>query len=259
MTILETNALSKQFGGLTAVSNLDFKVEEGELLGLIGPNGAGKSTCFNLLSGAIRPTSGRIFLQDEDITGLKPHLIVARGLTRTFQETRLFMNLSVRENLKTAFHVSIKGKILGDIFGSRSQNEIKKRVEQKTEELISLAGLTDLTTEAAKNLPHGHQRILGVTMALATRPKLLCLDEPVTGMNQTEVEFMIKFIQRIRKMGITIILVEHAMKVVMGICDRVVVINFGEKIAEGTTEEIRKNQKVIEAYLGGGHNASRSE
>ena len=250
MAILEAVKVTKRFGGLEALKDVDLRVESGEIAGWIGPNGAGKSTFFNVISGVDRPTSGRVFFQGEDITGMKPHRIAEKGLVRTFQATRLYANLSVLSNVYVAGHIPAKTNIVGDIMGLPYIRERESKAWQKAIDIIKLVGLESISEVLAKNLPHGYQRALGVAIALATGPKLLCLDEPVTGMNAEEARFMMSLIERIRQQSISILLVEHAMRVVMNICDRITVLNFGRKIAEGKPDEIQGNKDVIEAYLG---------
>lgn len=250
MPVLEVKGITKRFGGLVALDNVDLRVEAGQLVGLIGPNGAGKSTFFNVVSGATRPTSGRVLFLGEDITGMKPHRVAEKGLVRTFQATKLFVNLSVVENVEIACHIPARTSIVGDSIGLPTVTRREAEARARALDIVKLAGLETVGSEVAKNLSHGYQRALGVAIALAAKPKLLCLDEPVTGMNDEETGFMMGFIQRIREGGITIILVEHAMKVVMGICDKVVCLNFGRKIAEGTCHDVQCNKDVIEAYLG---------
>lgn len=249
-TILEVKKLNKHFGGLAAISELDLNVIDTEILGLIGPNGAGKTTLFNVISGFFPPTSGKVIFNDLDITWLKAHEIAHLGISRTFQATNLFMRISVLENVFTGYHLSYKTNILKRILRTPTALKEEELLRKKAIEVLEFMGLTPLKDELAANLPHGHQRILGVCMALATPPKLLLLDEPVTGMNPTETQNMIDLIRQIRERGITIVLVEHDMKAVMDLCDRIVVLNYGQKIAEGLPEEIRENQEVIEAYLG---------
>jgi branched-chain amino acid transport system ATP-binding protein len=248
--LLEVKKLNKYFGGLAAISELDLNVLDSEILGLIGPNGAGKTTLFNVISGFFPPTSGKVLLNGRNITWMKAHEITHLGISRTFQATNLFMRLSVLENVFTGYHLSYKTKIWKRLLRSPSAHEEENRLRQRAMELLEFMGLTSQKEELAVNLPHGHQRILGICMALATHPRLLLLDEPVTGMNATETQSMIDLIRQIREKGVTIVLVEHDMKAVMNLCDRIVVLNYGQKIAEGLPGEIRENKRVIEAYLG---------
>jgi branched-chain amino acid transport system ATP-binding protein len=250
MALLEVVKVTKRFGGLEAVKDLDLRVESGELAGLIGPNGAGKSTLFNVISGVMRPTSGKVFFQGKDITGMKPYRIAEKGLVRTFQATKLFSSLSVLANVEIACHIAAKPNTVGEVIGLASVKQRGNEAQQMAMGIVKRTGLETVSGELAKNLPHGYQRALGVAIALATRPKLLCLDEPVTGMNIEETRFMTELISRIRQEGTTILLIEHSVRVVMDICDKITVINFGKKIAEGTPKEIKSNKDVLEAYLG---------
>ncbi len=248
--ILEVKNLDKYFGGLAAVSQLNFSVAESEILGLIGPNGAGKTTLFNVISGFFHPTNGKIFFRGVDITGLQTHQIVRLGLSRTFQASTLFMKISVLENVFTGYHLSYTTSRWKRLLRTPSALQEEASLRQAATEILQFMGLASLKEELAANLPHGHQRILGVCMALATHPKLLLLDEPMTGMNPIETETMIDLVRQIRDRGITVVLVEHDVKAVMNLCDRVVVLNYGRKIAEGLPGEIRENEDVVEAYLG---------
>jgi len=247
MPLLELRALTKKFGGLFAVSEVDIDVNEGEIRGLIGPNGAGKSTLFNSITGFFKPTSGTVTFNGEDITALRSDQVAGRGLARTFQSTILFTQLTVMDNLLAAVHLKTNIGLFGGLFNPPSTRSRASISAQRAEELVEFMGLGDLKSLEAGSLPHGHQRILGVAVALATEPKMLMLDEPVTGMNAEETDS----VRRIRsELGITVLLVEHDMRAVMGLCDYITVMDFGKKIAEGTPEKIRENPAVIEAYLG---------
>ena len=250
MPLLEIRSLTKYFGGLAAVNDLNMDVNESEILGLIGPNGAGKTTLFNLINGFFPSTGGEIRFKGEVISGLKAHEIAKKGIGRTFQQSVLFMESRVLENVFTGFHLNYRTGILSQFLHTRQARKESREIQQKAFEILDFLGLASLKDELAKNLPHGHQRVLGVSVALACKPKLLLLDEPVTGMNPQETENMIDIIGQLRERGITIVVVEHDMKAVMSLCDRIVVLNYGKKISEGPPEEIQENKEVIEAYLG---------
>jgi len=250
MALLELKDVSKNFGKLQAVSNLNFDVNKGEIHSLIGPNGAGKTTVFNLITGTFPLTGGKMFFNGEDITGLQPHKIAQKGMARSFQTTYLFMYESVLNNVMMGFHMSCHVGVMKEFLHTPSAKKLNEECRNKALEIINFMGLGALINELPVNLPHGHQRALGVSIALACAPTLLMLDEPVTGMNPTETVEMVERIRKIRDTGVTIILVEHDMKVVMNISDRITVLSYGRKIAEGLPEEIKNNPEVVEAYLG---------
>jgi branched-chain amino acid transport system ATP-binding protein len=250
MALLEVIGLTKYFGGLAAVNELDFDVNQGEILGLIGPNGAGKTTAFNLISGFTPPNRGKVIFKGQDIINLKPSKIAALGLVRTFQATTLLHDQTVLENIVIALHLSHRLNPFSTVFRVYAARKEKERLEQRAMELMESMELTEVRAELAGSLPHGVQRALGVTIAMAANPALLLLDEPVTGMTAVETEALMGRIKRVRDQGITVLLVEHDMRAVMGTCDRLVVLNFGKKIAEGTPAEIKENKEVVESYLG---------
>jgi branched-chain amino acid transport system ATP-binding protein len=252
MTILEVRGLSKNFGALRAVDNVDFDIYEDEIVGLLGPNGAGKTTLFNVLTGFDQATSGKVSYKKEDILGLRPDQIAQKGIIRTFQQTLLALNSTVLDNIFLGFHMSGQAGVIREFFRTAAATQVERRVKQQAQEILEFIGLNQLQNELAGNLPHGHQRTLAIGMALASNPTLLLLDEPLTGMNPTEKATTMSHIGQIRDRGITIIMVEHDMKAVMNICERLIVLNYGRKIADGIPSEIRENQEVIEAYLGRG-------
>jgi branched-chain amino acid transport system ATP-binding protein len=251
MKILEVIGVSKYFGGLAAISNLSFHVNSGEILGLIGPNGAGKTTVFNVITGVYRPSKGTILFKGNDIKKMEPHAIAKQGIARTFQSTILYHEMSVLENVMVGDHLQTNLSFLGAMVNSGSYRESENLSEKRSLEIIDFLGLSHVKDDKAENLPHGHQRKLGVGIALMTNPELLLLDEPVTGMNSAEIEDMTKTIRKIQvELGTTIVVIEHHMKALMELSTRVVAVNYGQMIAEGIPQEIKENQAVIEAYLG---------
>ncbi|NMA83081.1 MAG: ABC transporter ATP-binding protein [Epulopiscium sp.] len=251
MSLLEVKELGITFGGLRAVGNFYMQMNPNELVGLIGPNGAGKTTVFNLLTGVYLPTEGEIFFENDSIVGKHPYQIVQKGIARTFQNIRLFKDLSVIDNVKIAFHNQMKYSTLAGVLRLPSYWKEEKIIDEKAKELLSLFQMEHLAMTKAKNLPYGQQRKLEITRALATEPKLLLLDEPAAGMNPQETKELMETIHFIRnQFKIAILLIEHDMNLVMGICERIIVIDYGMVIASGKPDEIKNNAKVIGAYLG---------
>jgi branched-chain amino acid transport system ATP-binding protein len=249
--LLRTEALRKEFGGLVAVDDVDFGVPAGAIVSLIGPNGAGKTTFFNMLTGVYKPTGGRVFFGEEDMTGKPPHAFTQRGIGRTFQNIRLFQNMTAVENVLVGMHVRLKGNLFEAILRTPRVRREERDARARARELLEFSGLRRKDSELGKNLSYGDQRRLEVARALATEPKLLLLDEPTAGMNPQETAEFTSFVALLREeRNLAVLLIEHDMRVVMGVSDRVTVLDYGEKIAEGTPQEIQRNERVIEAYLG---------
>jgi branched-chain amino acid transport system ATP-binding protein len=249
--LLDARGVTKRFGGLVAVNSVDFAVPEESIVSLIGPNGAGKTTFFNVIAGLYRPDAGAITFAGGDITGRKPHEIARRGIARTFQSIRVFANMTALENVLIGMHTHLSADPLRIVLGVSAVTTEETEAHGAARDLLAFVGLGGREDEMAKSLPYGDQRRLEIARALALRPRLLLLDEPAAGMNPEEARRLMEFIRRLRReLRITVLLIEHQMRVVMGVADRVTVLDHGEKIAEGTPDEIRRNPQVIEAYLG---------
>jgi branched-chain amino acid transport system ATP-binding protein len=256
LSLLYTQAVRKQYGGVMAVFDVDFSVEKGSITGLIGPNGAGKTTLFNAITGMDTPTSGKVFYRDENITGMPANRITRLGIARTFQNIRLFKEMTVLDNVMIGRHFKTdlfslkKRRFLNAMAGLINQKAEEKAISTDALKYLSFFHMEEFSSDLAKNLPYGKQRELEIARALATQPDLLFLDEPAAGMNPSETESLMETIRKIRDSGITVVLIEHDMRLVMNVCDMITVLNYGQKIASGTPEEIKRDELVIEAYLG---------
>ncbi len=252
MALLEVKNLTKEFGGLKAVKDVSFEVEEGQIVSLIGPNGAGKTTTFSMVTGLVEPTAGTVCFAGEDITGMQAYKVAAKGLVTTFQKTKVFPTLTVEEAVMVGTHSKCRTSTWDILLHNKKYHSEQKKAQQKVEEVLTYTGLTEKRNYMCTSLSYGEQRILEIAVAMAASPKLLLLDEPAAGLNHTESDSLMQMIYGLRDAGMTILLIEHDMHLVMQISDKVVVINFGERIAFGTPQEVTQNQAVIEAYLGTG-------
>jgi branched-chain amino acid transport system ATP-binding protein len=247
--LLEIHSLTKNFGGLVAVDQFSMSVAEGQIVGLIGPNGAGKTTVFNLITGVIRPSAGKVEFNGKDVTGKSPHKLAVSGIGRTFQLTPLFTEFTTLENVVASYYLHPHTGFWDAFFGTPTYRRNEAYTLEQSLKILDLVGLSKVKDERAKNLPHGYQKMLGIGRALAVQPRLLMLDEPLGGMNTDEITFTMDIMKKLRSQGMTILVIEHNMQI-LDICDHVVAINFGQKIGEGSVEEVTKNPEVIKAYLG---------
>ncbi|HEY3461045.1 MAG TPA: ABC transporter ATP-binding protein [Casimicrobiaceae bacterium] len=250
--LLDAQGITKRFGGVHALADVAFQIRHGEIYGLIGPNGAGKTTLFNVLTGIYAADAGRFMFDGKPMAGLTPNEVAARGIARTFQNIRLFANLSALENVMIGRHVRTHAGVFGAIFRDKRTREEERAIEKRAYELLAFVGVHRRANDLARHLAYGDQRRLEIARALATEPKLLALDEPAAGMNATEKASLSALLEQIRSGGTTILLIEHDMKLVMSVCDRVLVLDYGRKIAEGPAAAVQRDEKVIAAYLGGG-------
>ena len=248
--MLELQGLTKHFGGLVALSDLDLAVTEGEILGIIGPNGAGKTTLFNVISGVYRPTRGSVIFEGKDITGLRMDRIARRGLVRTFQQSNLWQGFSVMDSLRMAFHMTSGISFINDVFNTVSSQRKERDINEKAMEVLKLVGMDHIKDQIADTCSHGYQKTLSLAIGLVSRPPLLLLDEPTVALSPERLTAIIDLIRKIREQGTTVVIIEHNMRVIFNICDRIVVLNYGTKLAEGSPSEVRENKDVITAYLG---------
>jgi branched-chain amino acid transport system ATP-binding protein len=251
-TVLSVDNVAVHFGGLIAISDLTFSVRAGEIVGLIGPNGAGKTTAFNVITGFLKQTSGDVRYRTSLLNGLRPHEIAQLGLVRTFQRTSVFQQCSVFQNVLTGLHCRGRSRLWEMVLRTRWEKTSERKLEEAARDILRFVGLEQRAQEQAGSLPYGEQRLMGVAIALAVKPTMLLLDEPVSGMNPSETARFVRLVEKIRDWGVTILLVEHDMQMVMEVCNRIVVLNYGRIIAEGVPSEIQSNQDVIRAYLGQG-------